>query len=403
MSSFSNVAKLAVDPRYRHYLITLMLSGTAQSASMPIVSFYLIRSLGVSESKVGLFWMSIVVGSIISLSVGHLSDRLFVDASYVRYAAFWLALGWITFSYVRNFLEALLVFAFSLSTTSVLNSQVFAALGGVMTASGEERRSFVVSTLRTGYSIGYIIGPATAAVLVNTVGFRAVFFLTASVFLMIAITSGSIRRSHPAASQAPKEVGADSTGSHSAIVVVIFCGCVCLGLIGDFIKVSYLSLYVVNVLKEPLAFYSVVIAVGAALELFIFPIAGVLADRYGAGPVIAVGLFLAIVDYGILALSPHVWSVCVSQVLHVGVVAILYGVCAAYAQRLMGGRVGIATALYFVAISMAQASGGGIAALFAGRLGVQALFWVPSIAAAVGLIIFVILRQSLSRQENLRK
>lgn len=391
VSSFSDAARLAFDQRYRRYLITLILSGTAESSSLPIVSLYVTKSLGVSNGGIGFLWMTMLAGSIISLCVGYLSDRLRSDFPYVRYAALWLALGWFALIYARTFAEVLLVFALSLSTAPVLDSQIFTALEGVMTASDETRRSFVTSTLRAGFSVGYVIGPALGAVMVNSAGFRGAFSVTAALFLMAAAVARNIRSRAPGGERAAKAARNGRRNGYSLIVLILFCVCVCCVLCGDFVKYSYLSLYVVDVLKGSLGLYSGVIAVGAALEVLAFPVFGALADRFGARPVIAVGLLLAIGDYGILALSPHVWSVYVSQILHVSVVAIVYGVCAAYAQSLVRDRVGIATTSFFVSISLAQIGAGGIGASFAATLGLQHLFWIPSIAAAIGLAVFALL------------
>lgn len=222
MSSFSDTARLAFDQRYRRYLVTLILSGTAESSSLPIASLYVTKSLRVSNGGVGFLWMTMLVGSIISLCIGYLSDRLRSDFPYVRYAAIWLALGWVALIYARTFAEVLLVFAFSLSTAPVLDSQIFTALEGVMTVSGETRRSFVTSTLRAGFSVGYIIGPALGAVMVNLVGFRGAFSVTAALFLMAAAVARNIRSRVPEGEWTAKTERNGSGNSYSLIVLILF-------------------------------------------------------------------------------------------------------------------------------------------------------------------------------------
>jgi SET family sugar efflux transporter-like MFS transporter len=392
MSPLPDAVKLAFDQRYRRYLTTLFLSGTAESSSLPIVSLYVTKDLGASNSSVGFLWMAMLVGSVFSLCIGYVSDRSHSNIPYVRYVAAWLSLGWVALMCARTFTEVLLVFAFSLSTAPILDSQIFTSLEDVMTVSGETRRSFITSTMRAGFSVGYVIGPTIGAVLVDITGFRAAFSVTAVLFLLAAVVGRDIRSRTPAGERMAEAAHNGALGGSSIAVLAIFCTCVFFVLCGDFLKYSYLSLYVLDVLKQPLSLYSGVIAAGAALEVFAFPIFGALADRFEAEPIIAIGLLLGIGDYGILALSPHVWSVYVSQILHVAVVAIVYGVCAAYAQRIAGNRTGVATASFFVAISMAQIGAGGIGASLTATLGLQHLFWIPSIMAAIGLSVFVLLR-----------
>lgn len=150
-------------PEYRALLLIKLLSGIAVSSYVPLISLFLVQTLGVDYAAVGLFTLTFLAAPIVGILVGRLSDRLPSRVPLILVIGVWAAVGRVVMSMAPDFGIALLVGVVFGAFSGVVNAQAFALLRDVVDRDGEEREATIASVVRTGYSLGWAIGPLLGA------------------------------------------------------------------------------------------------------------------------------------------------------------------------------------------------------------------------------------------------
>ena len=84
---------------YRAFLLIMVFLSLATSATLPLVTLYLVGSLHVALFLVGLSFVGeALLGLILGVVVGRWSDRWPSRLPAMRLAATWVALGWLVFA-----------------------------------------------------------------------------------------------------------------------------------------------------------------------------------------------------------------------------------------------------------------------------------------------------------------
>jgi SET family sugar efflux transporter-like MFS transporter len=382
-------------PEYRILYLGLLVTGVGSSCAMPLAALYLTNELHVPPSGVGLFFLVRLAGPAVSMGTGWLSDRVRDRLPLLRMFMAWLAAGWLLFGLATGLSSALTVSAVFLCFTGPVNAQFFTAVDDRITGQDERQRSTITSTLRGGNALGYVLGPALGGYLATAFGLRSVF-ITAAVLYLLAILSTWWLRAVTAGRERVPQGRSGPVG-----LPLLVCGAgITLILSGDAMKQGYLPVFVVDQLGHSPSDYGMLMSVSAVVELAVFPLAGMLADRIGMAKVIGGALLVGVADYVLLAVSSHLWQLYVVQVLHVAVIVAMYGVGISYLQRISPHRPGLASSAFFAAQGIATPFGGLLGSLGVGAFGLPGMFWVPAAFCLLCWSVFAMFAMFANREKT---
>lgn len=161
----------------------------------------------------------------------------------------------------------------------------------------------IASTVRSGYALGWAIGPVLGTLSAAALGYRVSLALTGVLVLLPLIPPRRLRdgtartdgegpasRPHPAPTDHPDRRRPDrSNGSRSLWLFAAVC---LLALTGEALRLTYLPVLAVDRLGVPLWLFGVLISAAPVVELVAMPAAGALADRFGLRVVIFCGLLI---------------------------------------------------------------------------------------------------------------
>ncbi len=154
--------------------------------AFPLLTVYLVENLGYRPSVASLFFLTSLVGPLVSVATGRLSDQLASRYPLIGFTALWLALGWLLIAFAQSFWLVILVGVLFFGFIGTLNAQIFAQLRDYLTAGSFERQNQIVASVRTAYAAGWIIGPVLGSWVGLAVGLRELFVLTALLYLSFA-------------------------------------------------------------------------------------------------------------------------------------------------------------------------------------------------------------------------
>ena len=384
---FSSLTVVWEKREYRAFLFIMVLTSLGTSSSAPLISLYLVNHLHVALSLVGLFFASQALpGFVLGLLIGRWSDGWRSRLPAIRVAALWVGLGWLIFAFSPVRWLALAVGAVFLSAGAAIMGQVFAALHDVMTRDREAHPGLINTTVRTGWSFGFVFGPLLGSGLAALVSFRAAFVATACLYLLcLAPLRGldvSVR------SSAGQGETADD-GPRRNLLLFLFTGLCALVLCGTAIKNTYLPIDVTAHLGGSVSVYGTIVAVSPVVELVVMPLSGVLALRFPIGRLIALGLVIATVEYLLLSASSALWQLYATQAMDAWVVAVVMGLGLTYAQQLSPDRPGLVSGMFGSSFGVAIVVGNIIGSAGVPLLGVPHVFLISTALCAASLATFL--------------
>ena len=381
---------------YRAFFLIMGLLSLAISTTLPLITLYLVDDLHVALSTVALFFVGeSLLGLVLGLAVGRMSDGWHSRLPAMRLAAIWVAVGWLVFVVSPNLWLTLAVGGVFISAGSIIMGQAFAALHDVMVRDAEPQPGLVNATIRTGFSFGFVLGPLLGSQLAAWVSFRAAFLVAGCLSLLCIAPLHGLRV--PVASHTPQASSQNGRGQSNALLYV-FVGLCTLVLTGTALKITYLPIDVTKHLGGTIAIYGTIMAVSPIAELITMPGSGLLALRFRIGRLLSVAFVLATIEYVILFFSTSLWQVYAAQALDAVVVGALFGLGLTYAQQLSPGRAGLASSAFGSAFGIATLVGNLIGGAGVSLLGVPHIFFIAVVMCGVALATFLGIDRTASRQ-----
>lgn len=372
---------------YRSFLFIMVLTSLGTSSSAPLISLYLATRLHVALPVVGLFFASqALLGFALGLLIGRRSDRWRSRLPAIRIAAIWTGVGWVIFALSPARWLTFAAGPLFLSAGGVIMGQVFAALHDVMTRDDEPHPSFINTTIRTGWSFGFVFGPLLGSTLAALVGFRAAFVATGCLYLLCLVP---VRGLDVAVRSASRRGDGTDRGAREHLPLYLFAALCTLVLCGTAIKNTYLPLDVTTHLGGSVRLYGTIVAVSPVVELVVMPLSGVLALRIPLGRLIVGGLVVAVVEYLLLAASTALWQLYATQAMDACVVAVVMGLGLTYAQRLNPDQAGLVSGVFGSSYGVATVAGNVIGSASVPLLGVPHVFFIPAALCAVSVLTFL--------------
>jgi SET family sugar efflux transporter-like MFS transporter len=381
---------------YRAFLLIMVFLSLATSSTLPLVTLYLVGGLHVPLSLVGLYFVGeALLGLILGVVVGRRSDRWPSRVPAMRLAALWVAIGWLVFALSPYVWLSLAVGAVFVSAGAITMGQAFAALHDVMVRDAERRPGVVNATIRTAFSLGFVLGPLLGSELAALVSFRAAFVVAGCLNLLCLVPLSGL--DFPVSTGTEREP-ARQGHAQTNVLLYVFVGLCTLVLIGTALRITYLPIDVTKHLGGSLRQVGTVMAISPLAELVTLPAAGVLALRFRIGRLFRLGLTVATIEYLILSFNTALWQVYVTQAMDALVVAAVFGLGLTYAQQLSPGRAGLASSAFGSAFGLATLVGNLIGGVSLPLLGVPHLFFIPFATSCLALATFIGLDRTATRR-----
>ncbi len=392
----SSLALVGGKREYRAFLLIMVLTSLGTSASAPLISLYLATRLHVALPVVGLFFASQALpGFALGLLLGRRSDRWRSRLPVIRGATLWIGVGWLVFAFSPFRWLTFAVGPLFLSAGGVIMGQVFAALHDVMIRDDEPHPGLINTTIRTGWSFGFVFGPLLGSGLAALTGFRAAFVTTACLYLLCLVP---VRGLDVAVRSPARRGDGAERGGRAHLPLYLFAALCTLVLCGTTLKNTYLPLDVTAHLGGSVRLYGTIVAVSPVVELVVMPLSGVLALKVPLGRLIAGGLAVAMVEYLLLAASTALWQLYATQALDACVVAVVMGLGLTYAQRLRPDRPGLVSGVFGSSFGVATVVGNLIGSASVPLLGVPHVFVIPAALCAVSVLTFLGIERASQRR-----
>ncbi len=391
---------------YRRAVVSLFCGGLGISVAMPQLSLFLVQDLGASLPVAGLFFLTNLAAPLLGFLVGRWSDRMADRLVLFRVGAVVGLVGWLAMAFATQVWMAFAVNLTVLGFAGATSALIFAAVRDQLThePSGADNR--VVSTVRLGFSAGFMTGPLVGSVLGGVAGLR-VTLVAAGVFTLlqaVPVVGQRVARAEPDPAVLAGTAADGAPGRPASLVPLLtFLGLGVLAMCGDTIKFAYLPLYMELQLGTPDWLRGVVISAQSVGMLVLIPVMGVLADRFGAHRLVVVNVLLGVVANLGFMLAGNELVLIGATLLNAAMWATLGGIGITVAQDLYPTGIGMASSLYFSAIRFSAAVGGVAGGLGVGWFGVPGVFAVPAalcVVAALGLLVQAVVRhRRLARAE----
>jgi SET family sugar efflux transporter-like MFS transporter len=383
------------DTVIRSSALGLLFMGMGASMAFPLLTLYLVEDLGYRPSVASLFFLTSLVGPLVSVATGRLSDRVPSRYPLIGFTALWLALGWLLIAFARSFWLVALVGVLFFGFIGTLNAQIFAQLRDYLTEQSFSRQNQIVASVRTAYAAGWIIGPILGSWVGLAIGLRELFVLTALLYLVSLAPLWYARTSRRLDEE---RQGAPTGGLASAWRVFVFAGLCALAMSGDTLKLSLLPLFMREQLAAPAWLQGAVISTQPVLELLLIPAMGVLADRIGAARLLIIGACAGIIGNALFALGQSIFVLFLGQAFVSVLVASVFGLGVTVAQDLYPEGVGYASSIFFSSLGLSAALGGALGSIGVAELGMPGVFIIPALVNAVVGLGFYLLRLTRSAQ-----
>jgi MFS transporter, SET family, sugar efflux transporter len=378
-------------------LLCNLILGLAFSFVSPFYSMFGTIEVGMSNWTFGVFMtITSLAGLVISTVLARWSDTHVSRRTILLWGCAFGFLGYGGYAYVRNVLALTAIGVVALGIASITFSQLFAYSREAIDRHGipTDEAPLYMNIYRLTLSLAWTIGPAVAAWVMVRYSFKGTFLICASMFLVLfLIIAVAVPSRPPQSAEAAKKVSLikllrrpDLLCYFSAFVLVFVC--MTMG-------VMNLPLMILNTLGGTQTQVGIAYSVAPVFELPFMLLFGLMASRGKPGPLIRLGVIIAVAYYALLTQVREPWHIYPIQVLSAAMVAIVSGIAITFFQGYIPSQPGTATNLY----SNANRVGSTIGYLAFGSLttylGHRAVFWV---CAAICCVSFLLLW--LAREEH---
>jgi MFS family permease len=344
--------------------------------AMSYTSVWAAETFGLGPQGVAMmFVVSGAAGAVGNPLLGFLSDRAGARRPFVVGQLVVTGLAYVGYAFAQQYEVGLALVAFS----------GFGIMGMSLASVGDHVRSEprlggpvglrVLSTERTAWAMGIIVGPATAAVIVTLAdGVSPVFVVAALIHAAAALLAllGHEPRPRSGSLTGAPTAPVWSLGRWGALALLVV-GLILLTLPGQ-TRNTYLPLFITQVLGEPRGLVGPAFALNAMTAVLVMPHMGSLASRIGAQRVLLIGAGTGFLYCALQSMSTAYLSTLFIQAL-IGISISLWSTASLiYLQALMPDRTGMAGGLYLTVFQITPIVAGLVLGPIAENRGVPAAF-----------------------------
>ncbi|ACO47722.1 sugar efflux transporter [Deinococcus deserti] len=394
--SFQALSSLRHVPGFPQFSVSALLLGTAASFAVPYMPLFARNEAGMSPLLLGIFMtMMSLSGVLISTVLARWSDRGARNKPVMIAAILSAAIGYVLLCTTRSYVPLVLIASLFLGTGAAAFPQLFAFAKTHFALAGDDLADRSMITLRSMFSIAWMLGPAAAAVILGTAGFTGLFLATAVCYLLVGVPL-ALSRSRPV-SRTPAAPVPDApvqpAGPQRSLTLVAL-SFVLFGMSNTMGFIA-LPLHVTGAMGEPSSTVGWLIGLCAFLEVpFILSFA-LFSGRFSNERLITLSLGLFVAYFVMMAVAPAVWLLAVAQLIRAAVIAVMTTLGMAYFQELMPHRTSTALTLYANTNSIGAVLAGVVSGAFAQAFGYQAVFVLcAALTGAAFVLLYAVTRKT---------
>ncbi|HEY1176350.1 MAG TPA: MFS transporter, partial [Phytomonospora sp.] len=377
----------------RILFLGLLLAGSGVSALMALIPVFAVRELRADTADVGVYGTVVMLVSIpVGLIAGRLTDRLADRRLFAVPATLWVTAGFAAVQLVGDFTGLLVVGIAFFTFVDTTNAQLLAYGREAVAGLPGSAQPAIVSTLRTAYSFGYIVGPVVVAGLLALVDTRMGITAFGVLYLLSAVAY--VRRRRAASASVPGTPSADTSAPAAPAPRTshLYWVAAALALVttAPVVRGSFLLLRATEDLAIPLEHMIAVLAVAPIAELVLMPLCGVAAGRWGTGRLVAVGAAVAVAEMLLLAVADRLWQLALLQLAGAFVIASVVSVGMTLVQDLAGPRIGYGTSVFLATRAAGGVLGASVGGLIGAKAGLGATFLAAAGASALATVVLVV-------------
>jgi len=381
----------------------IFLSGAAFAAMTPYRAIVGVETIGMSNATFGIVMALNAIGSAFAaVALGWLSDRLPDRRVLVFLCA---VMGIVAFGLIWAFQTPVMfitTFCLLVPFANSLFSQSFSFSRAYFNRERPERAEFIMSLLRTGFTIAWIVVPPVAGWIAARSSAYSVFLFSALAHVGCTLAVGLLWL-RPNAKVGTSQSGNGTPGATVALPGIRIARAHQLGVLGVTLSLAALQLnmvllplIIVSDLAGTLAEVGIIASLAAAIEVPAMIGWGYLALRLRKDLILSVASAIFALYFGLMVFVDSFVQVLVLQGIAAVAIAALLSINISYLQEAIPGRVGLSTSLVDVTRVMSVWAAAAIFGLNTGQS------YAPLMAIAAGLCLCGAALMMLARREQLR-
>lgn len=357
-------------------LVTFFVS-IAGALQAPTLSLFLSQSLQASPLMVGVFFtVNAVTGIIVSFLLAKRSDNTGDRRHLLMFCCMLALLNALVFAFTRSYWVLITLGLLLSAFSTVVMPQIFALAREYAESTSREIVMFS-SLMRAQMSLAWVIGPPISFVLALNFGFKTLYLVAASLFLLalvlIRVTLPSVPRIYPAVDIARSA----ASGWKNHHVRFLFIGSVLMWMC-NLMYIIDMPLYISSTLAMPEKMAGVLMGVAAGLEIPVMLVAGYLAKKIGKRPLVLLAMIAGALFYPGMLLFHSIEGLLALQLLNALFIGITAGLVMLWFQDLMPGKAGAATTLFTNSVSTGMIFAGVLQGTVSAHWGHQGVYWLAS-------------------------
>lgn len=380
-----------VKPPVTAILFTCMfLTGVSFAATAPYRSVLAVDTLGMSNSLFAILVTISAIGTALaSLVLGNLSDKLGDRRLTVIFCAVSGAVAYGAIYLFPNIVAFSIAFCLILPFGGALFSQSFTFSRTYYDQHNPDRSEFMVSALRTLFTVAWIVVPPAAGWVAATFTVFEVFGVAAVAHVLFTLVFGILFLERPA------KVAVD--GVETAAPLRLPMNRI-LGLAGvtfirtaTMVHVITIPLAIITDFGGDFAFVGINAGIAAAIEVPFMLGWGLMVSRFSKETIIVFNAVLFATYFALLALwAESVWHVLWLQGLNAIATAALLSITISYTQEAIKGRVGLSTSLFDVMTVLSATGSASLFALFATEVSYTTVFLAGAAVCLAGAALLAV-------------
>ena len=373
-------------PGYLTLCTGVVLIGIGVSVVRPYLSLFGTDVIHMNPAQLGIFMCLNALGGIVfSTWMGKMSDARTPKKDIMLVAAACSGLGYLSFLVFHNYLVLLVVSTLLLGLGAAAFPQLFAYAREATSGLGDA--TMAISTLRSFFSLAWVIGPLLGAWVLAALGYNGLFIFTAIVFVFVFFLILLRLRRRPSAG-IRKSDGVGLFGHlRRPDLLTSFLGSVAAN-IAISMNGTYMPLFLTRTLGAPSHDVGFVFSLSAGLEIPIMLGLGTVANRVGKRILMMVGSICGTLYYLGAAFAHAPWEMLVLQLLCATFISIYVSIGMSYFQDFMPDSPGSATTLFSNTGSIGSLVGSLLGGAIAQAISFRSVYWF---CAALGFLSFVFL------------